>query len=367
MQARAIATFRIVTDVVILDEQMRFEDQEWGEFLDRMRVCYANVPGPRRMAQVKKDYKMLETLKLGHPTCKHDASTFQDKVLITPRNETRTAANETLARDYAHRHGLVLIQYECGEDKVKWGSRNWRSAGAVSPALATLLRRAHNKQCPVPKVFTFATGLPHQFTTNGAVPLGWANGIPGVTASLVLDAREEPYSGSGTWHLKYPPHYVIFKPTSPRHGTLPGLPEGTFAVKPEVPSTFEYYIPADLRTKGMPSKIRVKRQANFPLTLALAISDYTGQGCTFREGALLDMLPPGRGNFTDRNVYIMLSRLPSRARTAIMRLFPIEFLIKLARKGVDRDLAHDHARFERLARDTERRFHEAERAATSED
>ena len=28
---------------------------------------------------------------------------------------------------------------------------------------------------------------------------------------------------------------------------------------------------------------------------------------------------------------------------------------------------HTHARFERLARDTERRFHEAERAATSED
>ena len=82
---------------------------------------------------------------------------------------------------------------------------------------------------------------------------------------------------------------------------------------------------------------------------------------TFRRAcALLDLQPHGRGNF-DRNVYIMLSRTPSRARTAILRMFGVEFLMKLARKGVDADLTHDHARLQRLAQETERRFHEAER------
>ena len=106
----------------------------------------------------------------------------------------------------------------------------------------------------------------------------------------------------------------------------------------------------------------MRRQPNFPIVESLAISDYTSQGCTFGLGAILDLHVPRGGRFGDRNAYVMLSRVPSQELAVILRLFPLEWLLGVMKKGLDKDLDHDDRRLAKLADATVKR-HRARTAA----
>ena len=157
MQARAIATFRTTTDVIILDEQER-ANPEWSAFMERLRYGYKRVPaGAERDQQLLDDYALLESVLLGHPTCPEDGADFAGKIIITNRNATRVRLNRQQAMDYARKNNKVIVVYECGEDKVSFSKgdgtfpeeKEYVPVSSKSKVLQEMLRRMHDKQCKV--------------------------------------------------------------------------------------------------------------------------------------------------------------------------------------------------------------------------
>ena len=260
----------------MLDQQERTTGELFN-VLERLRYAYKRVPAAQRKALLQADYNLLESLTLGNPRCREtDLESFAGATHVTPRNAVRSKVNLMLLQHYARKHRKVIIEYECGPDKVKVSKNGtWRQASEWSSVLAKLLRDVPDKTCEgVAKVFRFVADYDMVLTKNFATELGGANGVPGKGTRLVLDPREPDYPGgpSGVWRLKYRPLVLHFTPKNPRHKPIEGLPEGVLPVFP-TPATFRYTVPAGLRRciPGGKTTIGVKREANFPVSRAAPI------------------------------------------------------------------------------------------------
>ena len=91
----AVVAFRTFDDVIILTEQKRCVDSVYHEFLERLRYGYSREKRGYRnknlLATIKKDYKMLQTLQLGHQTCIHKDPRRHCVVSTLPRRASRKA------------------------------------------------------------------------------------------------------------------------------------------------------------------------------------------------------------------------------------------------------------------------------------
>lgn len=187
--------------VVMLNKQMRIQDEIWHGILTRARsgTCSAG------------DLNVIHQLVLTHSGCNvpdFSIPPWDNAVLITPRNSVRTQWNDTAVRNHCKVHGHVLY-VSCADDEI--------NAEPLSHHQRLLVRHLSEEQTGhLCAELPLAIGLKMMITENITTVANIANGSRGVITSIVLDPREDAHvpvqnNGVDIVKLMYPPSFIIIK------------------------------------------------------------------------------------------------------------------------------------------------------------
>jgi hypothetical protein len=121
--------------------------------------------------------------------------------------------------------------------------------------------------------------------------------------------------------LNHMPAYLLVKMDHTRLGPLNGLTERVVPIEP-VTHKMQIKIKTD---NGQVVKRTVER-SQFAITPCYAFTDYRSQGQTVQR-AIVDIAPPASGSISLFNLYVMLSRVPSRDCIRILRDFKDDYLL----------------------------------------
>ncbi|KAJ3571254.1 hypothetical protein NP233_g3868 [Leucocoprinus birnbaumii] len=285
--------------VLFLRDQMRVEDEEWLQFLRRLRVGGCNAG----------DMELLEGISLmASDVEKPDWNKYpwSEAVLITPRRAVRDMWNQEKLKMHCQKKGVVQYIVRAND-----------TVNGEEPTMAQRLGIIQNtpEDFSLEEFIAIAVGAVVMIEVNVATDAGIANGTRGVIEEIILDGRDAgvEVNTDGTCSLSYPPAVIWFRPEIPTPHLFDPRRPGLVPITPwEMGFSFE--------TKTM-GRLRVRRQ-QLPITLAYAFTDYKSQGQTL-PAVIVDLAPPpGQGgHLTNFNAYVSLSRVKSRAVIRILREF----------------------------------------------
>ncbi|KAJ3571837.1 hypothetical protein NP233_g3490 [Leucocoprinus birnbaumii] len=274
------------TTVVILQEQMRVQDQRWLSFLKRLRVggCHAD------------DLHFLRRLSLTNPECVRPDYTrgpWLNPVLVTSRRAVKDSWNkEALIK---HCLDTKQVRYICPAlDTVKNHTPTLEEKEIIIKGLSD--------DFALEEEVEIAVGAHVMIEMNIATEAGLANGTRGKIVDIILDEQEGPLAigNDGSCRLLYPPALVWFLPDNPcQHVFDPSRP----GLIPLTPSSQRFSISVNGKDNLTGKRVQL------PLALAYAFTDYKSQGQTL-DAVLVDLdKPPDRGNpLTSISAYVALSR-----------------------------------------------------------
>lgn len=216
------------TTVVILTQQMRqAEDRpylyikiQYNLFLI-VYIYFELLQRIRHGTSTYEDFETLSSRIISSSSC--ISSKWQKAPIITSRNSVRCAVNPLQMLHYAKEQQQRPIIWEAVD--------YYKKKAITTPQIKTLLAGLPDSKTKLPHSFIYVKGATYILTVNKATELGLANGVEGKAVGIVLDSREQPDDGSGNaWHIKFPPHYVLFESDSFKVETLPGLPQNTVPI-----------------------------------------------------------------------------------------------------------------------------------------
>lgn len=316
--------------VITLEQQMRITDPLWCAILKRARTgdCTA------------RDIAVIRKLVLTNADCHIPdflSSPWDDAILVTPRNSSRTFWNEDMVNNHCQK---------TGQTKYILYAHDTCSRGPLTPQQR--LEVAHLKVDEtnhLPNKVEFAVGMKTMILHNIAPDADLANGSRGIITDVLLDPREPVQDNSlTTIVLKFPPAAIFFAPMHSKKAVLHGLPLGVVPVLP-ITKTFT------LGGRGG----AVIHRLQLPLTAAYAFTDYKAQGQTI-ECVIVDLGKTPTAGLTPFNAYVALSRSRGRQTIRLLR----DFDEKLFTTHPSEELRKDDCRLQQLAIATQARYDSGE-------
>jgi len=289
--------------VVTLREQMRVTDQEWRDFLVRLR--YGRVQHG--------DLTTLRSLLLQNSPIDFSSAPWADASLITPRHGVRTQWNQAALRKACSESGQRLLVCSA-EDTITNRPLSLRERYALAQRGAGDGRR---KRKDLPETIELAIGMKVMVTSNIATDLDITNGARGVITDIVLDPDEPPLEGDSITTLKHLPRCVLVKLNRTRAARLDGLDDG---VIPIFPAKSSMQITLGRKTKTV-------ARLQYPITAAYCFTDYRSQGQTIPR-VIVDIASPPSGKLSLFNLYVALSRSSGRETIRLLREFDDEIFLE---------------------------------------
>jgi len=333
------------------------------------RVCPASLPSlsthDRRDHSVfqyndQKIYGSIWPLPLSPSLVLHLLSRFppftdfshphwSSSVLITPRHAVRNQWNELAITKHSITTGHKIFVCNA-DDSIKGKALTIEEKYAFERRTAGPSRQRETR-VDLPNQLSLAVGMPVLLTQNIETDLDITNGAHGLVVGLVLHQDEEPHdTEQSVVHLQRLPLYILVKLRHTRTGMLTGLEEGVIPIQPASQTLRIKYV--------MDGNVEVTRNVvrkQFPITPAYAFTDYRAQGQTI-PCAIADIAPPATGSLSLFNIYVTLSRVPSRDRIRLLRYFREEMLLN---KSFPPELKVEDARISELHRNTSTLYNEA--------
>ena len=238
--------------VVVLRERMRVTDQEWGDFLVRLR--YGKVQ--------RRDLTMLRSLLLQHSPIDFSSPSWADASLITPRHAVRTQWNQVSLQKACSENGQRLFICHA-EDTIKNQPLSLRERYA----LAERSTSHGQKHKDLPETIELAIGMKVMVTSNIATDLDITNGARGSVVNIILSAGEPPLGDACVIELKHLPQCVLVKLNRTCAARLDTLNDGMIPIFPAKSS-----MQITLETK---KKTVIHFQ--YPITAAYCFTDYRSQ------------------------------------------------------------------------------------------
>ena len=318
--------------VVILRKQMRVTDPIWMEFLTALRRGNVEV----------KHIQMLRSLVLGHRNC--PMTNFQQEpwlssILITPRHAVREEWNTAAIEKHCIRARTSLFVCDA-EDTINGNTLTIEEKYAVALRGHGLTGQRTNND--LPERIELAVGMSIMITENLETDLDITNGARGVIVSIVLHPEEDTSPNLPITKLHHLPIYILVRLEQTRADNLVGLETG---IVPIVPSNQKMYI--KVKIDGV-EKNRTVLRRQFPITASYAFTDYHSQGQTIKY-AIADLGAPATGSISLFNIYVALSRVPSRDAIRLLRDFNEDTLLE---KSMPIELDQEDDRLEALNSNT---------------
>jgi hypothetical protein len=164
-----------VNVVVKLTMQMRVDDKEYLEALDRMRIGECTL----------KDYELFRSLIIGRPNAIHSLSdvAWNNAPILVYRNEIRTELNNraVINKCYELNHPLVVC---LAQDKTKSKIIDEHNLHRLRRFLLSL---PDNKTESLPGYLPLVPGMPVLLTDNIASELGLSNGTKGIFRKIIYE------------------------------------------------------------------------------------------------------------------------------------------------------------------------------------
>lgn len=304
--------------VVILQEQVRIEDETWHTFLTHLRN--GDVDGA--------DVDMLRSLVLTNPQCQEtDFSTppWCNAVLVTPRHAVRTQWNDAATRRHCACTGVQL--FSCpAEDTIKGRSLSLLERLMVVQK-NTRQSKGRQEHGGLPHRVHIAVGMKVMVTLNVDTDLDVANGTRGEIVDIVLDPREPTIANEREVTLKYVPTYILVKLEHTKATGLTGLPPNVLPIQP-LSRSFQIQVPVRDGSSSQHTVSRTVSRRQLPLTAAYAFTDYRAQGQTIPHVIVDIASPPSGSELTLFNIYVALSRSKGRQSIRLLRDFDERLLFK---------------------------------------
>ena len=297
--------------VVILKQQRRVKDEEWLQFLRRLRNGRV----------ITEDIAMLRNLVLS-PSARGDMmdNSWNDMSLITPRHAVRTRWNDQACREMCSSLGRTL--FICAAKDFSGDSELTREE-----QLRLRKRLTVKKLKSLPDEIEIAIGMKVLVTYNVETSLDITNGARGTISNIIFDAREDMNQCTSVQRLQYLPKYILVHMNRTKVCKLSGLPDNVIPIEP---------ISMRMDVQMENGKSMVVRRTQFPITGAYAFTDYRSQGQTISR-AIIDIAPPPRGSLNLFNLYVALSRCPDREHIRLLREFKEEMLLKKHEESLIRE------------------------------
>ena len=175
--------------VVKLTIQMRVDDKEYQEALDRMRLGECNL----------KDYELFRSLIVDRPGGIHSLSdaSWNEAPILVYRNEIRTELNNRAVINKCHESNYPLIVC-LAQDKVKSKIVNENNHDRLHRFLLSL---PDNKTESLPGYLPLVPGMPVLLTDNIATELGLSNGTKGIFRRIVYEEVDATFADTD---MKFP-------------------------------------------------------------------------------------------------------------------------------------------------------------------
>ena len=183
--------------VVVLREQMRVTDQEWREFLVRLR--YGKVQ--------RHDLTMLRSLPPQHSPIDFSSPPWADASLIIPRHAVRTQWNQTSLRKARPENSQQLLVCHA-EDIIRNRPLSLHERYAL---VERSTRDGQRKRKDLPETIELAVGMKVVVTSNIATDLDITNGARGAIVDIILNPEEPPLGDVSTVELKDLPQCALVK------------------------------------------------------------------------------------------------------------------------------------------------------------
>ncbi|CAF4602628.1 unnamed protein product [Rotaria sp. Silwood2] len=304
--------------VVKLTQQMRTEDLQYLELLERLRHGQCNHD----------NYELLLTRVVGQPSVGSLCDSPWNKApILVFRNEVRTQLNNKAAIHKAaemEQALIVCIAQDSCKDKPIEDRR----------LVKTLLELCDSKTEHLPGLLPLVPGMPVILTQNIAIELGLIDGMSGIFRQLVYEEDSvstgvisETFS-SNTRYIRKPLYAIIEIVRSKVECNFEQLGSNLVPI-PLVEQTFRINIadilPKDKKPKSNQKTIlSIKRRA-LPLVPAYSITTHKSQGQTLNN-VVIDLKLPNR---TDdiAAIYVPLSRVKRLNDLIILRHFDYKTLL----------------------------------------
>lgn len=320
--------------VVVLTKQLRITDPVWREFLSSLRK-----------GEVRPEHlTMLKGLVLGHELCPvtdFNQEPWWSAVLITPRHAVRNQWNDHALTKHCASTGNPIFLCRA-DDTIKGKS--------LSPVERLAFEKRNTGRSggrdggtDLPDCIKLAVGMPVLLTQNLETDLDITNGANGCIVEIVLHPDDHDQGNDQFVHLRRLPLYVLVEMRHTRAGTLTGLKPRVIPIQP-ASQTARIRVSATGNTEICRTVVRKQ----FPITPAYAFTDHRAQGQTI-PCAIADIAPPATGGLSLFNIYVTLSRVPSRQCIRLLRTFPDDMLLN---KSFPIELNEEEDRICRLGRIT---------------
>ena len=291
-----------INHIVLLDEQMRVQDQAYLEMLNRLREgkCTDN------------DVEMLNKRVVGQTV---DITSIADAPIITPGNQLVMAVNDLFVASHSQHTKVYVSTAEdfIGKNKKKVPKnvankcKNWANTATQG----------------LPRELQLFVGMPVIVTTNIKTELGITNGTTGVVRSIHFKNGEVISEDTGFHHLKQHPDYIIVELNDITVKPLDGLPPNHVPFVP-IKKSFSVYMP------GKQKKVNVNR-THFPLVPRFSCTAHKSQGQTLSK-AIVDLVPLTKGIGIEFS-YVPLSRVRRLEDLTILRPFDPSILKAKVKEG----------------------------------
>ena len=269
--------------VVVLREQMCDTDQEWRDFLVRLR--YGRVQ--------RNDLVMLRSLLLHQSPVDFSSPPWTDAPLITPHHAVRNLWNRASLRKTCLETGQRLLICHA-EDTIRNRPLSLLERYALAQRGAGDGRQ---KRKDLPETIELAIGMKVMVTNNVATDFDITNGARGIIVDIILSPEEPPLGDTSIITLKHLPQCVLVKLARTRAARLDGLNNG---VVPIFPAKSSMQI-------TLAKKAKTVTCFQYPIMATYCFTDYRSQGQTISH-VTVDIASPPSGKLSLFNLYVALSR-----------------------------------------------------------
>ena len=278
-----------VNHIVLLDEQMRVQDQEYLALLNRLREGECTDA----------DVAMLNRRVVGQSV---NITSITEAPIITPGNQLVMAVNNQFVDGHSqHTDVYVSTAYDCLGKKRKVPKKVAKRYKDKAPTATSGL----------PRELKLFVGMPVMVSCNIKTELGITNGTTGKVKFIKLKNGEMINEDTGCYYLEQQPEYIIVKLDDIDVKPLDGLPLNHIPIFP-MKKNFKVSMP------GKQKAVTVYRE-HFPIVPLFSCTAHKSQGQTLSK-AIIDLVPTSKPKGIEFS-YVPLSRVRRLDDLTILRPF----------------------------------------------
>ena len=286
----AMHLWKQINHIVILDEQMRVQDQDYLAILNRLREGKCT----------DSDIALLNNRVVDQA---NSVTSINDTPIIAPGNQVVMSINDLFVDSHS----------QCTKVYVSSAYDHIGRTGKVPKKVAKIYKNwANTRTQGLPRELKLFVGMPISITTNIKTELGITNGTSGVVKFIHLKNGEVIDGDTGLHELQQMPDYIIVKLDDIDVKPLDGLPPNCIPIEP-MKKSFQ------VSMSGKQKNVNVNRM-HFPLVPRFSCTAHKSQGQTLPK-VIIDLVPASKPRGIEF-AYVPLSRVRRLEDLTILRPFP---------------------------------------------